>query len=189
MADTKHNLNGSFVRSLDAIDRCIAGFEAFLLTASILLIATNTIANVISRFFFDHSIIFAEELNSILILVTTFAGLGYAARLGRHIRMSAIYDAMAPPVRKCIMTLITAVTALLLFALSYYAVAYIASIYPQGRIMPALGIPVYLVYLWVPAGFFFSGIQYAMAAYKNMTGTDIFVSSKLRQQDLQEEAN
>jgi C4-dicarboxylate transporter, DctQ subunit len=43
---------------------------------------------------------FSEELNSILIILITFAGISYAARHGRHIRMSAIYDALPPKGRK-----------------------------------------------------------------------------------------
>ncbi len=56
--------------------------------------ATNTIANVIGRFVLGESLFFTGEVNRILIIMITFAGIGYAARHGRHIRMSAIYDAL-----------------------------------------------------------------------------------------------
>ena len=79
---------------LDSIDSLIARLEEFIMATGIILMAINTIVNVISRFIFNHSIIFAEELNSTFILLVTFAGIGYAARHGRHIRMSAIYDHM-----------------------------------------------------------------------------------------------
>ena len=48
--------------------------EAFILVVSVLSMATNNIANVIGRVIFDESLFFTEELNSILIILITFAG-------------------------------------------------------------------------------------------------------------------
>ena len=152
----------------------------------IILMAVNTIANVISRFIFNHSIIFAEELNSTFILLVTFAGMGYAARHGRHIRMSAIYDSMSPKIRKVLMTVIVAVTALFMLLLAYYSVQYIASVYSKGRIMPALGVPVYIIYLWVPVGFFITGVQYALTTVKNLREKEIYLSTNLKENEARE---
>jgi len=174
------------LRLLDVIDSYIAKLEEFMMAAGVILMAINTIINVISRFAFNHSIIFAEELNSIFILLVTFAGIGYAARHGRHIRMSAIYDSMPDKVRKLMMILITGVTAVFMLGLAYFSVQYIIDIYPKGRIMPALGVPVYSVYLWVPVGFFITGVQYAMTMFKNLVEKDIYISTDLHENDAQE---
>lgn len=171
---------------LDAIDGVLAKLEEFIMATGVILMAVNTITNVISRFVFNHSIIFAEELNSIFILLVTFAGIGYAARHGRHIRMSALYDAMPDKVRKVLMTLITGVTALCMLFLAWYSVEYILSIQAKGRIMPALGVQVYLVYLWVPVGFFVTGVQYALTMVKNLCETEIYLSTDLHERDAQE---
>lgn len=171
---------------LNAFDNIIAKIEEVMLAVGVILMAVNTITNVISRFVFNHSIIFAEELNSIFILLVTFAGIGYAARQGRHIRMSAFYDQMPDKMRKLMMIMITAVTAVFLLGLSYYSLEYIISIYSKGRIMPALGVPVYLVYLWVPVGFFVTGVQYAMAMVKNLVEKEIYLSTNLYEHEAQE---
>ena len=156
------------------------------MAVGIILMAVNTITNVISRFIFNHSIIFAEELNSTFILLVTFAGMGYAARHGRHIRMSAIYDHMPDKVRKVLMITITAVTAMFMLLLAYYSVQYLISIYSKGRIMPALGVPVYVIYLWVPIGFFITGIQYALTAVKNIKEKEIYLATNLHEHQAQE---
>ena len=183
----KHNNDSSMTAGiLDSIDRLIARLEEFIMAVGIILMAINTIVNVISRFVFNHSIIFAEELNSTFILLVTFAGMGYAARHGRHIRMSAIYDHMPDKVRKILMTVIVAVTAFFMLMLAYYSVQYIVNIYSKGRIMPALGVPVYVIYLWVPVGFFITGIQYALTAVKNLREKEIYLSTNLKEHDAQE---
>ena len=171
---------------LDVIDNIIARLEEVIMAIGVILMAINTIANVISRFFFNHSIVFAEELNSIFILLVTFAGIGYAARHGRHIRMSAIYDALPDKTRKLLMTLMTLITAVFMLLLAWYSIQYILSLYAKGRVYPALGIPVYISYLWVPVGFLVTGIQYLLTFIKNMREKPIYLSTNLLETDAQE---
>ncbi len=171
---------------LDTIDRVFAKLEEFIMAVGIILMAVNTIANVISRFIFNHSVIFAEELNSTFILLVTFAGIGYAARHGRHIRMSAIYDQLPVATRKKLMTVIVAVTAFFMLFLAWFSVLYVFNVYSKGRIMPALGVPVYVVYLWVPIGFFITGVQYALTTVKNIREKEIYLSTNLKENDAQE---
>jgi TRAP-type C4-dicarboxylate transport system permease small subunit len=185
MSDTEKNSRG-VTGIIDGIDRVIAAVEEFIMATGVILMAVNTIANVISRFIFNHSIIFAEELNSVFILLVTFAGIGYAARHGRHIRMSAIYDHLADRQRKLMMILITAVTALCMLFLGWFSVEYIIDLQSKGRVMPALGVPVYLVYLWVPIGFFVTGIQYALTMIKNLREKEIYLSTNLHEREAQE---
>jgi C4-dicarboxylate transporter DctQ subunit len=182
----KLNSSSLIARILDSVDRKIARLEEFIMAAGIIMMALNTIANVISRFIFNHSIIFSEELNSTFILLVTFAGIGYAARHGRHIRMSAIYDHLPDKVRKVLMTVIVAVTAIFMFLLAYYAVQYNYHVFSKGRVMPALGVPVYIIYLWVPIGFFITGIQYALTAVKNIREEGIYLSTNLKESEAQE---
>ncbi|MBO6824756.1 MAG: TRAP transporter small permease [Sneathiella sp.] len=176
----------SLTRIIDGIDKSIAAMERIIMATGVILMAINTIANVVSRFIFNHSIIFAEELNSIFILLVTFAGIGYAARHARHIRMSAISDALPTQTRKILMIIITAVTALLLLVLAWYSVQYIMSLYAKGRVYPALGLPVYISYLWVPIGLFVTGIQYALTFVRNLQRREIYLSTNLREADAQE---
>jgi C4-dicarboxylate transporter DctQ subunit len=185
MSHINSNHSGIY-RRLDSIDNGIAKLEEFIMAIGVILMAVNTIINVISRFIFNHSIIFAEELNSTFILLVTFAGIGYAARHGRHIRMSAVYDHLPDKTRKILMTIIVAVTAFFMFFLAYYAVQYLYHVYSKGRIMPALGVQVYIIYLWVPVGFFITGVQYALTTVKNIQRKEIYLSTTLTEREVQE---
>ncbi|WP_139945976.1 TRAP transporter small permease [Notoacmeibacter marinus] len=162
---------------LGVIDSTISRVESVLLASGVLLMALNTVANVIGRFVFQYSLFFSEELNRILIIVITFAGISYAARQGRHIRMSAIYDALPTVPRKAFMILISAITALAMFGLCYFSVSYILKVASSGRVLPSLQLPVYWIFLWVPVGFFMTGLQYALTAIKNIVEKDIHLST------------
>ncbi|WP_306121033.1 TRAP transporter small permease, partial [Roseitalea sp. MMSF_3504] len=159
------------------LDVAIARIEAVMLGASVLLMAANTIANVVGRFVFGNSIFFSEELNRVLIILITFAGISYAARQGRHIRMSAIYDALPARTRKVLMIVISLITAAFMLALAWYAFAYIITQAGRGRLLPALQIPVWWTLVWVPAGFLLTGLQYLLTAIKNVIEKDIYLST------------
>ncbi len=164
---------------LGTLDNAISRVEAVMLAAGVLLMAANTIANVVGRFVLQSSIFFSEELNRILIILITFAGISYAARHGRHIRMSAIYDALPAKVRKLLMIVISLVTAVFMFGLAWYALQYILTQAGRGRVLPSLQIPVWLIYVWVPVGFFMTGAQYLLTAIKNMIQRDIYLSTNV----------
>jgi C4-dicarboxylate transporter, DctQ subunit len=169
-----------FFKTLDFIDNLISKFEKFMLGIGVIAMAVNTIMAVISRFIFNDAIIFTDELNMIFIVVVTFAGLSYAARKGRHIRMSALYDLLSSKLRKIFMIIISFITGSFMFFLSYYAILYILDVYSSGRILPALGIQAYIIYLWVPIGFIITGLQYYSTIIKNIIERDVFLSTNIR---------
>lgn len=177
--ESERNYRSSLPGFLGTIDTAISRVEAVVLGLGVLLMALNTMTNVIGRFVFGESLFFSGEINRILIIMITFAGIGYAARHGRHIRMSAIYDALPVRGRKIFMIGISLITSLVMFFLCYYAVIYVLDLYDKGRILPALGFPIYLIYLWVPIGFLVTGIQYLLTAIKNLTTPDVYLSTSV----------
>jgi len=168
------------LKALDFADVLISKFEGVMLALGVIAMTINTIAAVISRYVFNSAITFTDELNVIFIVVVTYAGLSYAARNGRHIRMSAIYDAMPAKMRKALMVLMASVTSAFMFFLSFYSYYYIVEVYQSGRILPALGMPVFYMYLWVPVGFILTGLQYAFTVVKNLRERDVYLSTNIK---------
>ena len=121
MAKVTNEHESSLPGVLGTIDSLISRLESFALAAGVLLMAANTVANVVGRYIFQYSFFFTEELNRIIIILITFAGVGFAARHGRHIRMSAIFDARPFGMRKALMIIIAVVTAVAMFALCYFS--------------------------------------------------------------------
>ncbi|WP_163578075.1 TRAP transporter small permease [Halomonas faecis] len=175
--DSEKHYRSGLPGFLGTIDTFISKLESVILAMGVLLMATNTIANVVGRFVFGSSIFFSGEINRILIIMITFAGIGYAARHGRHIRMSAIYDALPVGGRKALMIVISLFTSLVMFFLLYYSIVYIVDLYSKGRVLPALGLPIWIIYVWVPLGFLITGIQYLLTAIKNLTSRDVYLST------------
>jgi len=165
---------------LDTLDNLLSKFEGVMLALGVMAMALTTIAAVVSRFIFNDALTVTDELNMIFIVVVTFAGLSYAARNGRHIRMSAIYDAMPTKARKFAMICISLTTSIFMFVLAKYSFEYIVEVYESGRILPAIGIPVFYVYLWVPIGFTVTALQYLFTVIKNISEPDVYLSTTVK---------
>jgi len=153
--------------------------EGFILISSVLTMALNNVSNVIGRVVFDKSLFFTEELNSVLIILITFAGTSYAARHASHIRMTAIFDSLPPTYQKVLATLIAFGTSIIVFSLSYLSVEYITWIAPKGKILPAMQIPVYLTYLWIPVSLFLTGLEYFTTGIKNLLNKEMYLASQI----------
>jgi TRAP-type C4-dicarboxylate transport system permease small subunit len=81
-------------------------------------------------------------------------------------------------VKKILMIIISLVTMIILFYLSYYALLFILKIQSYGRVTPALRLPFYIVIMWAPVGLFLGGIQYLLSLIKNLTHKDVWLSSE-----------
>jgi TRAP-type C4-dicarboxylate transport system permease small subunit len=180
MEETGEKRINPILKALDFANLLISKFEGIMLAIGVIAMTVNTIAAVVSRYVFNSAIAFTDELNVIFIVVVTFAGLSYAARNGRHIRMSALYDAMPANMRKVLMIVMASVTSLFMFFLSFYSYRYVLEVYESGRILPALGIPVFYIYLWVPIGFILTGLQYAFTVVKNLRENDVYLSTRVK---------
>lgn len=166
----------SISRIFKAVDDAAARFEAAVLSSGILAMAAVSIANVLGRNLFGRSLPFADEVNQALLVLITFIGVGYAARQARHIRMSAIYDLLGGRTRKLLMVTMAAVTAALLLALAWFGAQYAWHIYQLGSVTPALRIPLYLIYCWVPVGFALGALRYLLTVWRNLTSRDTWLS-------------
>ncbi|MFI0397124.1 TRAP transporter small permease [Paracoccus jiaweipingae] len=162
--------------ALGWLDQGIARLEAFILGAGVLAMAANTMANVVGRYVFNSSLFFSEELNRVLIVLITFAGLSYAARNARHIRMAAFLEMFPRRIRKPVVMAIAVVSGLVMLALAWFSLGYVQTMAARGRVLPAMDIPVWWTLVWVPVGFALTGVIYLLAAARNVISDRIWMS-------------
>lgn len=163
-------------RALIRLDWLIGWIENIVLSGAILLMATINIANVLGDNLLEQGLAFAGEINQALLVIITFVGVAKAARHGRNIRMSAIYDQLKGPWRKGANIVITTGSAVVMFYLAYYAVIYEMQVRSIGQATPSLGIPIWILYLLVPIGLFLAGLQYLLTTVRNLTSEEVYRS-------------
>ena len=161
---------------LSAINQVTRRIEELILSYGVIALAIITVGNVLSRRLFNNSWSFAEEVSQFILVIITFMGISYATRVGRHIRMTAVYEAMPEKARKAIMLIISLVTMAVLLYLAYHAGLFVLKVKGYGRVTPALRVPFYLVLIWVPIGLFMGAVQNALTLIKNLRTRDVWLS-------------
>lgn len=174
---------------LKKLNSVLRKIEKFVVSAGIMLIGSLTIINVIARSVFNNSLSFVGEMNGFVIIMVTFLGTAYAAREGRHIRMSAIYDMLSKKYKKIMIYIMTSVTSLILFYMTNMSVKYAFKAFQRGKVSSVMTVPKYLIYMWVPIGLFIAAVQYGLAFIKNIKEDDVWLSfdKKSEYSDVEEE--
>lgn len=166
---------------MEKFENLVSKVEEFLLSFSILAMAAVLIAGVIARAVLNSSLTFTEELGQALNIAVTFLGIGYCAREARHISMSVVFDLVNKKTKKVLIFIITLLTGIIMFYLTYLSLYYTVGVFNLGRVTAALRIPMWIIYIPVPLGFFLGGIEYIRAFIKNIENKDeIYVSSRLK---------
>ncbi|SFH68387.1 TRAP-type C4-dicarboxylate transport system, small permease component [Tindallia magadiensis] len=160
---------------LQKLGKSVEYFEVVVLSVSVFALATLVIVNVFARTFY-RSIYFAEEIAELLTILITFAGVSYAVRKARHIRMGAFFDAAPPKLQKAMIFIICAVSGLVMFLMAYYSYGYMSQARNMSHVTPALRLPYWTFVAIIPLGFFSAGIQYMRTIIKNIKEEAVWLS-------------
>ncbi|NPV69849.1 MAG: TRAP transporter small permease [Firmicutes bacterium] len=134
------------------LGRFAANLEEYVVAVSLLVIVAITFSNVISRYVFNMSIAFSEELAVNLLIWVSLFGSAIAARRGAHLGLSVVTDLLPRGGQRLAIALATILAAGLYALLGRYGVEMIKSQMKMGQISPGLGIPEWTLSLSVPVG-------------------------------------
>jgi TRAP-type transport system small permease protein len=114
------------------------------------LMSVLVIANVISRYAFSYSFTWVEEVTRYMMIWATFLGAGLALRVGGHIAVDTLPQALPPGPARVVRSLIAAVIAGSLLAVIWFGIEYAEFGWEQET--PVLNWSFGKVYLAIPAG-------------------------------------
>jgi len=174
-------LRDGLLRAVKALDRVIRVLERFVLMAAIILASIMLIAGVIARTVVQRSFTFTEEVAGFLIVSMTFVGIAYGARVGRHIRMSAVFDLVPFKVKKVLIIFINLITSTVLFILTLFAIQYFQRVYAMKVLSPALRYPRAILVGFAAFGLFLGAVEYLKNFVFNlmtMKKPDVYISTE-----------
>jgi C4-dicarboxylate transporter DctQ subunit len=150
------------------LDRLEEGVIAFLLATMTVI----TFGQVIARYVFDYSFVWALELVTFLFAWLIFLGMSYGVRVGSHIGVDALVKALGPRAARivgAIATLCCIVYALIGLVGSY---RYVSTMHMIGTLAQDLPIPVWIPQLVLPLGFGLLALRFAEVFYRIVTGRE-----------------
>ena len=162
---------------LTKINMVLKKIEEIILFIGVSMLSVILITNVIARKA-GKTMYFIDEIATFLVICITFAGISYASRKGRHIRMGAIFDLSPVRVQKIMIFVSSTIGAVVMFYVAYISANYVYKSYCWNTMTPALRIPYWIFIIIVPVGFFLTGINYVLTIVKNIQTKeeDIWVS-------------
>lgn len=156
-------------------NQVLEAIEVGGLVIAVLVVTLAWIINVVARQL-GRSIFFIEEVSQIMMVAITFIGASYGVRRARHVRMSALFEAVPLKVQKIMMIFTAVMGAVITFLMASYAWDYMMVARMRAQLTPALRIPYWLIWTFIPTGFFLMGVEFIRTFIKNIVEKDVWLS-------------
>jgi len=115
---------------------------------------------VISRYFFEYTPLWSEELARYLIVWSIFIGVSVGVRENKHIGVDALLRFLPHRLKvasECLLNLIGIVVVVVLI---WTSIQFISHTIDYEQLSPAMRIPMYIPYLAMPVGLALSAIRF-----------------------------
>ena len=140
-------------KTIGFINQSIA---AFGITAGVAV----AFANVIARYTFDASLVWATELTIFLFLWSAFFAAAYCFKKDAHIAVTIVLDIVPPKIAKPMLLISHTITIVFLIAVAYFGYEYLLLVQDMDeRSIDLWDMPMWIVYLVIP-------VSFAFAAYR-----------------------
>ena len=128
----------------------INGIEEYTLGLSLLALAMFSCLQVVTRYAFNYSFTWFEELSRYACVFITFLGASLGLKYSTHFAMTAVVDSLPDRAKKLIYSLVYLVCALFFMVVVYYGTVHCLKHYRFGNLSAALRLPMYIPYLPIP---------------------------------------
>ena len=131
-------------------ERVVVTVNRWIIIAMMAAMTVLVFMNVICRYIFNFSIIWAEEVSQYLMVWVAFLGAGLALRQGRHVAIEFLQDLLPSTARRITRHLVALL--LILFMGILIVLGFQFAHFAWDQETPALNIPLGIPYLAVPIG-------------------------------------
>ena len=135
------------------------GLVAFLMAAMTL----TAFAQVVARYAFNYSFVWALELNGVLFAWLIFVGMSYGVRVGAHIGIDAAVKLLRPGLARAVAMLAAALCVVYATIVTVGGWRYVQKMYEVGIEMQDLPLPQWAPRVILPLGFGLLALRFIQA--------------------------
>ena len=144
------------------------GLVAFLMAAMTVL----TFVQVIARYVFNYSFVWALEVTGVMFAWLIFVGMSYGVRVGAHIGCDALVKALAPRTRRAVDVVATLLCIAYAAIFAFGGYVYVRKMYDVGILMQDVPIAQWIPRVVLPLGFALLAFRLAEVLWKLLTGRE-----------------
>jgi len=174
--------------------RWLEHFEEGLITFLMAAMTLVTFLQVVARYVFNYSFVWALELTGVMFAWLIFVGMSYGVRVGAHIGVDAVVKSLAPGAARLVATVAAALCIVYASIVFVGGFTYVRKMYEVGILMQDIPIQQWIPRVILPLGFALLAIRFAQLLFRLLSGKEAHLlgdeaadALKLRE-DLPEEA-
>lgn len=154
------------------IKRIIDNLEEIICLIALAAMTVLTFTNVVTRYVFNFSMNFAEEISTYLFVLLSLFGASIAAKRGAHLGFTLLADHV-PKIVARVFEIISALAGILFAGvIFYYGILMAATQYSRGQLSLGVQIPEWIYGSFVPLGAFFLLLRFVELLVKALKGEE-----------------
>ncbi|GAE28092.1 C4-dicarboxylate transport system permease small protein [Halalkalibacter wakoensis JCM 9140] len=134
--------------------------EQFIIALGIISTSVIIFFNVISRYFFNSGVVWAEEAVRYMIIIIVLIGSSLAISKNEHIAVSLLEKSSIKWLAHLMYGIQNVASLVFTVIVTYYGWVVTSNLRDIGQISPALEIPLWFIYLAFPVGTFLMSIRF-----------------------------
>ncbi len=147
-------------------ERLEEGLIAFLLAFMTII----TFVQVIARYVFNYSFVWALELVSFLFAWLIFLGMAYGVRVGTHIGVDALVKVLSPRIARIVTALAAALCIIYSVIIFVGSWRYVTKMYEVGILAQDMPVPLWVPRVALPLGFGLLLLRFSQVFYRILAG-------------------
>lgn len=144
---------------LKKLDRMLCLLEEGITVIAYFSMALVVLWSVLCRYVLKIPFVYGDEAARYLTIYSVFFGVSLGVRKGAHLGVEAFVNMMPESLRNIVMRSAEIFTTIMFFALSWATLIMTIKVYFTGQHSSSLFIPMWMIYMSMPIGMFFSGIR------------------------------
>lgn len=143
--------------------------ENTLAVVSMTAVSLLIFAQVVSRYGFNHTPIWSEELSRFLVVWSIFIGVAIGVRNNQHIGVDAVIRFLPSKLKLASEVLLNLIGVVVLGILIFNSIEFIQHTMEYEQLSPAMRIPMYIPYIAMPVGLSLSILHFIHNIVKLLT--------------------
>jgi C4-dicarboxylate transporter DctQ subunit len=150
--------------------RFLAWLEEFLIMLLMAAMTLITFMQVVARYVFNYSFVWALELTGVLFAWLIFVGMSYGVRVGAHIGVDAAVRLLGARAARAVACLAAVLCIAYALIVAWGAGQYVLKMYDVGILMQDIPISQWIPRVILPAGFLLLAFRFLQALWRLATG-------------------
>jgi len=145
------------------------GLVIFLMAAMTLV----TFMQVVARYVFNYSFVWALELTGVMFAWLIFIGMSYGVRVGAHIGVDIVVKSLGPRAARVVGSLAAALCIVYALIVTWGGYQYVSKMHDVGILMQDMPVQQWIPRLVIPLGFALLAFRFAQVLWRLATGQEV----------------